>query len=286
VNQLADAGGCRDRTNDCYDDRKLDGTLERETAKSVAHGGGKILSSCEGSMSYPERIVPDETEPGVVALHVKRYDFARTLCEGCVVLDAACGVGYGSALLAETAARVVGVDVDESALGYARTRYARPNLEFVHGDLQCLAFEDGSFDVVCAFEAIEHLDRPETFVSEAARLLRDAGLFVASTPHVASTNREPENPYHRIELSRADFDELLRRSFSEVEILGQRRLETRRHRLARRLDVLGLRRRIPVLRRATVVTGTPATEHVTLDGVVISPERVEDATELVAVCRK
>ena len=40
-------------------------------------------------MAYPERIVPDETGPGIVAIHLKRYEFARPLCAGRDVLDAA-----------------------------------------------------------------------------------------------------------------------------------------------------------------------------------------------------
>ena len=78
-------------------------------------------------MSHPERIVPDDELPGIVAAHLKRYDFARPLCTGLVVLDAACGVGYGTAFLAETAARIVGVDVDERSVAYARGRYGSAN---------------------------------------------------------------------------------------------------------------------------------------------------------------
>jgi hypothetical protein len=53
-----------------------------------------------------------------------------------------------------------------------------------------------------------------------------------------------------------------------------------------RLDVLGLRRRFALVRRASVLTGTPALEHVTLDDVVISPDEVDRAQVLVAVCTR
>jgi len=89
-------------------------------------------------VAYPERIVPDQTAPGILALHLKRYEFARPHCVAAEVLDAGCGVGYGSAYLAEVASRVVGVDVSEEAIAYARERYRRPNLEFVLGDLLAL----------------------------------------------------------------------------------------------------------------------------------------------------
>jgi len=229
--------------------------------------------------------VPAETSPGILALHLKRYEFARGWCESADVLDAACGVGYGSAYLARTARNVVGVDRSADALDYARSEYARPNVQFVEGDLFALPFPDRAFDVVCAFEAIEHLDDQRAFLSEAARVLRPDGTLLVSTPRVDRTNSEPENPFHRIELSRADFEGLLREQFGEVDLYGQRRLQTRRHRFAQRLDVLGLRRRLPALRPASRLLGTPPTVDVSLDGIAISRDRLDDASELVAVCR-
>jgi SAM-dependent methyltransferase len=236
-------------------------------------------------MAYPERIVPDETGPGIVAIHLKRYDFARRFCAGRRVLDGACGVGYGTAFLAETAAEVVGVDRDEDAVDYARRRYAAPNVAFRAADLQELDEPDRSYDVVCSFETIEHLPQPERWVEHAARVLRDDGVFVASTPQVAETTRSPDNPHHEVELSRRDFEALLREWFLEVELYGQRRLQTSRHRLMQRLDVLGLRRKLPFLRRASVVLGTAPMADVTAEGLAIDREDVEAATELVAVCR-
>lgn len=237
-------------------------------------------------MSYPERIVPDETEPGVVAIHLKRYEFARPLCEGLRVLDAACGVGYGTAYLGERAARVIGVDVSEEALAYGRERYGGRNIEFIRADLQALPFGDASFDVVCAFEAIEHLDDPERFVAEAARVLHRDGVLIASTPNVRATTHSPDNPFHRVELAPRDFESLLAERFSSVELLGQRRVETMRHRWLRRADVLGVRRRLPFLRTASRLTGTSATADVDLEGLEIVPGKLETATELVAVCRR
>ena len=237
-------------------------------------------------MTHPERIVPDETEPGIVALHLKRYEFARPFCAGKDVLDAGCGVGYGTAYLAETARRVVGVDVDADAIEYARTRYGRDNVEFVAGDLTELGFEDKSFDAVCAFEVIEHLDEVDAFLVHAARVLRADGVFVVSTPRADETRSEPENPYHRIEFSTGDFESTLERHFRTVDLYGQQRVQTRRHRALQRADVLGLRKRLPFLRGASrLLSGTASMETVSAAEIAISPELVDRATELVAVCR-
>jgi SAM-dependent methyltransferase len=237
-------------------------------------------------VSYPERIVPARTSPGILALHLKRYEFARGWCESADVLDAACGVGYGSAHLAGSASRVVGVDRSADAIAYARAEYARPNVEFLAGDLLELPFEDGAFDVVCAFEAIEHIDDQRRFLSEAVRVLRPDGTLLVSTPRVERTSREPDNPFHRVELSRRDFEALLCERFGEVELYGQRRLQTRRHRLAQRLDVFGLRRRLPVLRPLSRALGTPPTVDVALEGIAITRDRLDEASELVAVCNQ
>ena len=237
-------------------------------------------------MSHPERIVPDETEAGIVALHLKRYVFAEPWCRGKEVLDVACGVGYGSEYLGRVARRVLGGDVSPESIAYARTRYASPNVEFEVLDAASLPFGDGSFDVVVSFETIEHLEDRDAYLAEVARVLRRGGYYLVSTPQVERTTLEPENPFHRVEYAAGDFRELLERFFGRVELYGQRRLQTRRHRALQRLDVLGLRRRLPALRRAAPLVGTVATADATLDDVVIEREELGRATELVAVCSR
>lgn len=234
---------------------------------------------------HPERIVPDRTEPGIVAIHLKRYEFARPFCAGKDVLDAGCGVGYGTAHLAEAARRVVGVDVAADAIAYARAHYAAPNVDFVQADVLSLPFEDESFDVVCSFETIEHVRDAEALVAELRRVLRADGTCVVSTPRVERTTRTPDNPFHVLELAPDDFAALLRRRFDDIELYGQRRLQTTRHRALQHLDVLGLRKRLTFLRPASRLLGTPPMAEVRLDQIAIDRGALADASELVAVCR-
>ena len=237
-------------------------------------------------MSHPERIVPDETEPGIVALHLKRYEFALAYCRGASVLDAGCGVGYGTAHLARVAERVVGVDVSDDAVSYAVAHYAGPNVEFLAADVLELPFADDSFGVVCSFEIVEHVSDAERFVAELARVLKPGGRLVLSTPRADDPTVRPDNPFHEREFDADELRALLSSSFSSVELFGQRRIETARHRTLRRLDVLGLRRRLPVVRRVSgTLTGTAAMADVALDGIAIERDATADATELVAVCR-
>jgi SAM-dependent methyltransferase len=236
-------------------------------------------------VSHPERIVPDETEPGIVALHRKRYEFALPFCGGKEVLDAGCGVGYGSALLAGSARRVLGVDNDREAIGYARRRYETANVDFLVGDLLALDLPDASFDVVCSFETIEHLPDRERYLGEMRRVLRRDGTFVVSTPRVERTTDRPLNPHHAVELSRSDLEALLRRFFPSVELYGQQRVQTRRHRLLQRTDVLGLRKRLTFLRPAWRLLGTRPMADVGSEEITISRDSLDRATELIAVCR-
>ena len=79
-----------------------------------------------------ERYVP-EVEGNIRLEHVHRYLIARELSPGKDVLDIACGEGYGSAILADAAAHVVGVDIAGDVITHASARYERPNLEFKQG---------------------------------------------------------------------------------------------------------------------------------------------------------
>ena len=83
-----------------------------------------------------------------------------------------------------------------------------------------------------------------------------------------------------------DFEKLLRSRYAEVELYGQRRLQTARHRLLQRADVLGLRRRLTFLRPASRLLGTPPMAEVGLEGIAIERGDLKGASELVAVCRR
>jgi len=235
-------------------------------------------------VGHPERIVPLETEPGIVAIHLSRYRFAAPFCAGKSVLDIACGVGYGAAELALTADHVLGVDRSAAAIDYAKRQYGAANVEFQEGDMHSLDVPAASFDVVCSFETIEHVDHAPRALEELARVLRDDGTLVVSTPNAPVTTDAPANPYHRTEWTAHDFEQLLSRSFGHVELYGQQRVQSSAHRLAQRLDVLGLRRRLGFLRRASPLLGTRPMEDMTEDDIAIMLGRLDGASEIVAVC--
>lgn len=129
-------------------------------------------------------MVPGETacDPRDLKAHLARYEWARQFCEGKIVLDAACGSGYGAKILAEVAEHVHGIDKSATAIQYAWAFYAVPNNGFEERSVYAISRIDTQVAVVTSFETIEHLRKPERFVKQAYKTLEEGGLFVVSAP--------------------------------------------------------------------------------------------------------
>jgi len=157
--------------------------------------------------------------------HWHRYHFAASLVAGKRVLDVASGEGYGSALLARTAAHVTGADLSAEAVAHARAAYAGvKNLEFVAAPCTQLPLADASVDVVVSFETLEHITGHEAFLAEIARVLAPDGLLVMSSPNKLeySDKRDYANEFHVKELYREELAKLLAGRFPHVAWYGQR----------------------------------------------------------------
>ena len=159
--------------------------------------------------------------------HWHRYVFAREFAKGKRVLDAACGEGYGSALLAGVAQNVVGVDIAEAAIAHARSRYAAlANLRFERGDCTALTGPESSFDLIVSFETLEHVQAQEELLAGFARALAPDGLLIVSSPdkHAYSDVSGFRNEFHVRELYRDELLALLRPHFAHVRLYGQKLL--------------------------------------------------------------
>jgi SAM-dependent methyltransferase len=155
------------------------------------------------------------------ALHVERYLFARQhVRSGDSVLDAASGSGFGSELLAQRAAQVVGLELNQHALAYAVRHHSLPNIDYIRADLNVpVPIRDGSFDLIVSFETIEHIEDQVRLIREFSRLLRAGGLAIISTPDRDATSFT--NRFHVKELSKAEFVRLLARNLTLKELYGQ-----------------------------------------------------------------
>lgn len=130
-----------------------------------------------------------ETLDQIRADHVARYRYAAAVVGGSV-LDAACGCGYGSAILADAGHRVRGVDQDAGAVAFARAHHRRARTEFSVGDV---AHAPGAYDWVVCLETLEHLEDDGAALRHFARIAR--GL-VLSVPNQLVYAFEPARHVH------------------------------------------------------------------------------------------
>ena len=171
-----------------------------------------------------ERYVPGTWSKIAEYEHLPRYALAQAMATGKQVLDFGCGTGYGAALLAKVARHVTGLDIDGTAQQWARTSHPLPNLHFHHCDDLGAGLAPGSFDVVTCFEMIEHVDHAtqRATIAAIARLLRDDGVLVISTPNPEVTQQYGANPYHLREMSEPEFLALIHEQFPYVTLMRQK----------------------------------------------------------------
>lgn len=165
-------------------------------------------------------MIPEHNiESDMYAQHVSRYVFASQFVKGKIVLDIACGSGYGSQLLLEAGAKeVIGVDVSEDAIEYCKKKYRDPKMKFVQGSVDLIPIDtEKSIDVIVSFETIEHVGDTEqkTFLQQVKKFLKSDGVFIVSTPN--NTVSPQGNPFHIKEFGYSEFFTFLSQYFSSVE---------------------------------------------------------------------
>lgn len=171
-----------------------------------------------------ERIIDRATPQPIYREHLARYKWASQDTAGKDVLDIACGTGYGSHFLVRHSkpASIVAADIDPDAIRYAKLRYKNAGIEFVEADA-CEAWTERKFDTVISFETIEHVPRPDIFLTQVSRMLNPEGVLHVSSPirKSGSLADAPVNPYHVREWTVDEFRSLLSLFFEDVEVFGQ-----------------------------------------------------------------
>lgn len=202
--------------------------LDRAYARSASESAGMRERTLRrlppgSAMEFTgERFVPGITGE-IETEHIARYLFAAPLCAGKRVLDIASGEGYGTAMLAQVASDVVGVDIDPDSVGHANRVYGRNGLRFEVGSCEQIPAKRDAFDVVVSFETIEHIEDHARFLREIRRVLRPGGILICSTPDKSVyLAGQDKNPYHKKELTGAEFEELLGSKFEHAAFFGQR----------------------------------------------------------------
>jgi SAM-dependent methyltransferase len=234
-----------------------------------------------------ERTLPDVPEENYwFRRHLVVYQWIAARVGGLRVIDMACGEGYGSDVLAGSAASVVGVDANPEAHEHARARYRRANLRFERDLIE--TFSEPA-DAVVFLQTIEHLQDPGAALEHFRGLVGRGGVVYLSTPNVRTLApkgaERSDNPWHVHEYRAHEFERLCRAHFSSVALFGlfhARRL--RAHELALRLGWDSVHPRLGLTERF-YGWFTPA---ISVSDFALCPRGQADldrALDFVAVCR-
>jgi len=161
----------------------------------------------------------DSAEYYIHLLHIASYEFALDYVKNNKVLDYGCGTGYGTYMLAKSAQTVVGVDVSDEAIDYAKENFVSDNLLFKSID------EIGveKYDVIVSFQVIEHVPNDKAYLKKIKGLLNPGGVLLLTTPNKQGRAfnyiQKPWNKYHLKEYTAKSMNNLIKRFFTDFEIL-------------------------------------------------------------------
>jgi len=156
---------------------------------------------------------------------IKRYEFASRFCSG-IVIDAACGSGYGCPTLLQRSKHLTGIDISKQNIELAMQRYYRHGLDYKIVDMEGeLPFEDSLFDTVVSLETIEHIKNVENLMHSFNRILKRKGRLILATPNGKNTSplgRSHYNPFHKKEFSKQELINLVKENEFKIEgVYGQ-----------------------------------------------------------------
>ena len=156
--------------------------------------------------------------------HLHRYTFIKPYVRNKVVLDIACGVGYGSNILATTASKVFGVDISDEAISYAKNNYSNDKTTFHKGSTSNIPLESKSIDIIVSFETLEHHSEHNEMMGEVLRVLKNNGILIISSPDKYNYSILPNfnNPFHVKELLKEEFVSLMKEYFKYLYFFSQK----------------------------------------------------------------
>jgi SAM-dependent methyltransferase len=166
-----------------------------------------------------ERTVPGVPEENYwFRRHQVAYEFALPFVDGRTVLEVGCGEGYGTSMLATSAAQVIGIDYDALTIAHARAAYVAPH--FIRGNLAALPIASASVDVLATLQVIEHVWNHREFVGECLRVVRPGGTLFVTTPNRLTFSPgldEPANLFHTKEFTAEELCDLLATGGFEID---------------------------------------------------------------------
>ena len=143
--------------------------------------------------------------------HLARYEAAKHWLESNkttgLVLDAGCGVGYGSAILSPSVEKIISVDASKEAAEFHKKFFSRENIHFINNDIFSANLNQ-IFDAIVCYEFLEHIHEAKEAVKLFGTL---SNVLICSTPNevIRPHKMEPVNPFHVRHYTPDEFEELL-----------------------------------------------------------------------------
>lgn len=149
---------------------------------------------CHFSQIFPAAVYSvEERERKARTILAVLRDFFKADLKTLKLLDIGSSTGIIAHYLSNSFGKVVGIDVDQSAITFARQNFKKDNLEFALIDATDLAFLDHSFDVLICAHIYEHVPDARRLMDEIYRVLKPGGVCYFAACNRLSI-REPH--YH------------------------------------------------------------------------------------------
>lgn len=205
---------------------------EKEKHKDTIQAILSFDSKLVNFIAEEERAFPgDENfmKTGHSNVMLKRYFFAgKVFCENKKVLDSCCGIGWGSKILSNYAKEITSFDIEKEAIDFSKKFWKLDNVNFIEGNALNSSFlKEEKFDVVTAFETIEHFSKEdgETYIFEIAKVLKEGGVLIG-TSTFPDTDFEAKklrltNKYHLHIFTETELKGILNLNFKKHHIINQ-----------------------------------------------------------------
>jgi drug/metabolite transporter (DMT)-like permease/ubiquinone/menaquinone biosynthesis C-methylase UbiE len=121
--------------------------------------------------------------------HKNRHEVALELIElnkNDFVLDAGCGRGELTRIIAKKSKKVIGLDVSNYAIKLAKKNCPK-NCKFKEENIEKMKFQDEHFDKIMCIETLQNVLKPENVLKELRRVLKNRGRVVVSVSLMNNT---------------------------------------------------------------------------------------------------
>lgn len=170
-------------------------------------------------MPWPKGVLRSQ-EPSNrgITFHNERYELAALFCHRANVLEVECGAGYGAEILSRRAWYVRAIDYSVETIGYCKKHYPCDNVDFEVQDITQWRPEYPGYDVVVAYEVIEHITDGRILMQLIKDALKPHGMAFISTPSPVAHGSK----FHVHEYDLEEFENLLSAHFQKHVILNHR----------------------------------------------------------------